>query len=44
MTQLSFLLGLPQLGIDQIEIRYHLLRNVAEVGERILAHHRKSLK
>jgi transposase len=28
----------------QVADRYHRLRNVAEVGERILAHHRKSLK
>jgi transposase len=28
----------------QVADRFHLLRNVAEVGARILAHHRKSLK
>ena len=28
----------------QVADRYHLLRNVADVGERILAHHRKALK
>ena len=28
----------------QVADRYHLIRNLADVGERILAHHRKALK
>jgi hypothetical protein len=31
MTQLSFLLGLPQLGIDQIEITQELITLIAHV-------------